>query len=83
MTEREGRELAVLDAYVRSQLAKAAETYASRVDLHARLAAVLQAAEQEHVDPPAPDKLGAGKQVEPQLPGAPQPSRQPITGGGG
>lgn len=66
MSEREDRDLAALDAYVRSQLAKAAETYASHVNLDARLAAVLQAAEQEHEDPAVPDKLGAAKQLEPE-----------------
>jgi hypothetical protein len=44
----------VLDAYVRSQLAKAAETYASHVDLDARLMAVLQAARPEDGDPEVP-----------------------------
>lgn len=37
------RDSAALDAHIRTQLAGAAETYASRADLDARLKAILQA----------------------------------------
>lgn len=44
MSDREDREHAVLDLYVRTQLAKAAETYVSRVgDTEWRLKAILTA----------------------------------------
>ena len=43
MTSREDSEFAALDAYIRNQLAEAAKTYASHVDIGARLKAVLEA----------------------------------------
>jgi hypothetical protein len=44
MTGREDdRDFAALDAHIRTQLAEAAETYVSRVDLDARLKAILSA----------------------------------------
>jgi hypothetical protein len=56
VTEREERDHAVLDAYIRSRLATAAETYTSHANLDGRLAAVLTAAEQEDDDLPVPGK---------------------------
>jgi hypothetical protein len=49
MIDCEDPEFAALDAYFRSQLAGAAQAYASDVDIDARLKAVLEAAtEDEH-----------------------------------
>ncbi len=53
MIEREDRDLAALDLYIRSQLGTAAGTYAAHADLDARLAAVLHAGEQHNLDDPA------------------------------
>jgi hypothetical protein len=39
-----------LDAYIRSQLARAAETYASHVNIDARLKAVLEAVREDTHD---------------------------------
>lgn len=43
MTGCEDPEFAALDAYIRNQLAGAAETYTSQTDVDARLKAVLEA----------------------------------------
>ena len=43
MTGCEDPRFAALDAYIRTQLAKAAETYASHIDIDARLKAALEA----------------------------------------
>jgi hypothetical protein len=52
MTEHEGRDLASLDLYVQSQLAKAAATYAAHADLDGRLIEVLLTGKQhENGDP--------------------------------
>jgi hypothetical protein len=66
VTEPEDRDLAALDAYVRSQLAKAAETYAPHADLDARLAAALQAVEQEDGHLTVPGKLGGARHLAPE-----------------
>lgn len=56
VTSCEDPEFAALDAYIRSQLAGAAETYASHIDVGARLKAVLEAAKEEtHDDAAAAD----------------------------
>jgi hypothetical protein len=39
----EDPDFAALDTYIRTQLSAAAETYASKVDLHAKLAEILKA----------------------------------------
>jgi hypothetical protein len=47
----EDPDFAALDTYIRTQLAAAAETYASRVDLHTKLAEILKAGEDNgHTD---------------------------------
>lgn len=46
----EDPEFAALDAYIRSQLGGAAETYASHVDIDARLKAALEALTQDTRD---------------------------------
>ena len=61
MTKPEDRDLAAVDDYVRSQLAKAAETYTPHADLEARLAAALKAVEQEDDDLTVPGKLGTAR----------------------
>ena len=66
MTEPEDRDFAALDAYVRSQLAKAAETYAPHADLDARLAAALKAVKQEDEDLTVPGKLGGARHPAPE-----------------
>ena len=50
MTTCEDPEFAPLDAYIRSQLAGAAETYASEIDIDARLKAALEAAREDTHD---------------------------------
>jgi hypothetical protein len=50
MTSCEDPEFAALDAYIRSQLAGAAETYASHIDIDAQLKAVLEAAKEGTTD---------------------------------
>jgi hypothetical protein len=50
VTSCEDPELAALDAYIRSQLAGAAETYASHIDIDARLKAALEAAREDNHD---------------------------------
>ena len=42
--------LAVFDAYIRTQLARAAETYASRSDVDARLRAILAGGQDDGCD---------------------------------
>lgn len=43
MTGCEDPEFGALDAYIRTQLARAADTYASQIDMDAQLEAVLEA----------------------------------------
>jgi hypothetical protein len=50
VTTCEDPEFSSLDAYIRSQLARAAETYASHVNIDARLKAVLEAVREDTHD---------------------------------
>ena len=50
MTSCEDSQFAALDAYIRGQLAGAAETYASHLDIDARLKAVLEAGREDNHD---------------------------------
>ena len=50
MTGCEDPQFAQLDAYIRTQLARAAESYASEIDLDARLNAALEAGTSEDND---------------------------------
>jgi hypothetical protein len=50
MTADEDSAFAALDAHIRAELARAAATYASCVDLRARLAAILAAGAQDDDD---------------------------------
>jgi hypothetical protein len=50
VTDCEDPEFAALDAYIRSQLAGAADAYASHIDVDARLKAVLEAADEDTRD---------------------------------
>jgi hypothetical protein len=50
MTSCEDPDFAALDAYIRNQLAGAAETYASHIDIDARLKAVLEAVKERTTD---------------------------------
>jgi hypothetical protein len=50
MTGCDDPDVAALDAHMRTQFAKAAETYASQIDLDARLTAILAVAKQIEAD---------------------------------